>query len=127
MGIAFRTLADLTVPNAPRETLDALVQVGRVALDAEAMARFLESTYDADLTGLLPRITTPTLVLHRQDDLVVNWQQGREVSATIPNARFTATSSTSGSTPRPTTPSPAAGRNSERSGARTLAVVTMAL
>ena len=43
MGLAFRSLADLTVPNAPRETLDALVQIGRPSLDAETMARILES------------------------------------------------------------------------------------
>ena len=90
MGLAFRSLADLTVPNAPRETLDALVQIGRPSLDAETMARILESMYDTDITDLLPRVTTPTLVLHRQGDLVVNWQHGREVSAAIPGASFAA-------------------------------------
>ena len=89
-GLAFRSLADLTIPNEPRETLDTLVQIGRPSLHAETMARFLESMYAADITDLLPRVTTPTLVLHRQGDLVVNWQHGREVSAAIPGARFAA-------------------------------------
>ncbi|MCZ6707110.1 MAG: adenylate/guanylate cyclase domain-containing protein, partial [Chloroflexi bacterium] len=90
IGLAFRLLADLTVPHEPRETLDALVQIGRHSLHAETMARFLESMYDADITDLLPRVTTPTLVLHRQGDLCVNWQHGREVSAAIPGTRFSA-------------------------------------
>jgi class 3 adenylate cyclase len=38
--------------------------------------------------NLLPSIRVPTLVIHRQKDRAVPARQGREIAASIPNARF---------------------------------------
>jgi pimeloyl-ACP methyl ester carboxylesterase/class 3 adenylate cyclase len=43
---------------------------------------------DLDIRQVLPAIQSPTLVLHRADDLIVSVAQGRAVAERIPNARF---------------------------------------
>jgi hypothetical protein len=45
---------------------------------------------EADLRHLLPRITAPTLVLHRQDTMAPSVEHGRYVAERIPGARFMA-------------------------------------
>jgi class 3 adenylate cyclase len=45
-------------------------------------------TIEADVRGLLPRITVPTLVLHRQDSLAPSIEHGRFLADHIPGARF---------------------------------------
>lgn len=41
-----------------------------------------------DVVGLLPRVRTPTLVLHCRDDAVQPFEEGRFLAASIPGARF---------------------------------------
>jgi pimeloyl-ACP methyl ester carboxylesterase/DNA-binding winged helix-turn-helix (wHTH) protein len=41
-----------------------------------------------DVTKLLPQITVPTLVLHCHDDVVQPFEEGRNLAAGIPGARF---------------------------------------
>lgn len=41
-----------------------------------------------DVTGLLPNIQTPTLVMHREGDKAFQIRQGRELATGIPNALF---------------------------------------
>jgi pimeloyl-ACP methyl ester carboxylesterase len=43
---------------------------------------------DVDLTGLLPRITVPTLVIHGEDDGVVPLHVGEELARAIPGAEL---------------------------------------
>jgi pimeloyl-ACP methyl ester carboxylesterase len=43
---------------------------------------------DMDVRSLLPRITAPTLVLHRADDRAVRIEAGRHLAASISKARF---------------------------------------
>lgn len=48
----------------------------------------------ADLSGVLPAIQVPTLVLHLRDNPLVPLQAGREAAALIPGARFIEASGT---------------------------------
>jgi DNA-binding SARP family transcriptional activator/pimeloyl-ACP methyl ester carboxylesterase len=48
----------------------------------------LESLRDTDVRPLLPRITTPTLVLHRRGDRAVRIEAGRHLAGAIPGARL---------------------------------------
>jgi class 3 adenylate cyclase len=41
-----------------------------------------------DISGILPHVRVPTLVVHRTDDTVVNVDGGRQLASGIPNARF---------------------------------------
>jgi pimeloyl-ACP methyl ester carboxylesterase len=43
---------------------------------------------DMDVRSLLPRITVPTLVLHRTGDRAVRIEAGRHLAASIAKARF---------------------------------------
>jgi class 3 adenylate cyclase len=51
-------------------------------------ARLIELVYNLDVTGLLPSIQTPTLVLHRENDKAIPIHLGRELAMEIPNALF---------------------------------------
>jgi pimeloyl-ACP methyl ester carboxylesterase/DNA-binding CsgD family transcriptional regulator len=59
----------------------------RTATGAMA-ARLLEARMQLDVVDLLPRVTTPTLVLHARGDEVVPFAQGQLIASSIPNARF---------------------------------------
>jgi pimeloyl-ACP methyl ester carboxylesterase len=43
---------------------------------------------DMDVRSLLPRLTLPTLVLHRIEDQAVRIEAGRHLAASIRKARF---------------------------------------
>ena len=43
-----------------------------------------------DIRELLPRVTAPTLVLHAREDRMCPIAAGRQMAASIPNARFCA-------------------------------------
>jgi len=42
------------------------------------------------VSELLPKVTVPTLVMHKRDDQVQPFEAGRELAVGIPGARFVA-------------------------------------
>ena len=52
--------------------------------------RYYETVNNFDIRSLLPRVATPTLVIHVRDDAMVPVQLGREIAAGIRGARFVA-------------------------------------
>jgi DNA-binding SARP family transcriptional activator/pimeloyl-ACP methyl ester carboxylesterase len=60
----------------------------RAASSPGAIKAVLESLRDTDVRRLLPRIATPTLVLHRRGDRAVRIEAGRHLAGTIPGARL---------------------------------------
>jgi class 3 adenylate cyclase len=46
------------------------------------------TAFEYDVTSRLSEIKAPTLVIHRRDDRAVPFEQGREIAAGIPGARF---------------------------------------
>lgn len=87
-GLGSKTLADLFMPGASVDAVDAFTKFQRDASTAEVAARLLELIYQVDVTDLLPKITTPTVVMHRKGDRVMPFRLGRELAAIIPNVRF---------------------------------------
>ncbi|TMM04029.1 MAG: alpha/beta fold hydrolase [Actinobacteria bacterium] len=60
-----------------------------------SMARkTVELNAGSDLSGVLPTIQVPTLVLHRRDNPLIPVDAGREAAALIPGARFVEASGT---------------------------------
>ena len=53
-----------------------------------AIKAVLESLRDTDVRPLLPRIVTPTLVLHRRGDRAVRIEAGRDLAGSIRGARL---------------------------------------
>lgn len=87
-GIGSRTLADGLLPGADAATLEAFANLERQFCSPEMAAKLLEMAFKSDMTHLLPTLRVPTLVFHREQDLMVPFRCGKEVAALIPNARF---------------------------------------
>jgi class 3 adenylate cyclase len=87
-GLGSKTLADRFVPGADKDGLEYFARYQREASTAEMAARLMDLTNKLDVTNLLSKISTPTLVIHRQDDEVVPVQFGRQLAASIPNAQL---------------------------------------
>jgi DNA-binding SARP family transcriptional activator/pimeloyl-ACP methyl ester carboxylesterase len=60
----------------------------RTASSPGAVKAVLEALRDIDVRPLLPRITAPTLVLHRRGDRAVRFEAACEMAEQIPNARM---------------------------------------
>jgi class 3 adenylate cyclase len=62
----------------------------RSSMSPSVAREIVELNARVDLSGVLPAIRVPTLVLHQKDNPLVPLQAGREVAALIPGARFVA-------------------------------------
>src|SRR5271166_2689996 len=76
------------VPDGAKEQIDWWNEMQRVSASPENAARFIAVVGDIDVTGLLPKVTVPTLVLHARDEARVPFDAGRRMAAGIPGARF---------------------------------------
>jgi class 3 adenylate cyclase/pimeloyl-ACP methyl ester carboxylesterase len=86
---AFRQLfTSQFMPGATKEQADWFNELQRITVSPETAARIIESTDELDVTGLLPHVTVPTLVMHARDDARVPFEAGRRLAAGIPGARF---------------------------------------
>ena len=86
---AFRQVfTSLFVPGGTPEQVHWFNDLQRKTTSPENAVRIrLVSDY-MDVTKLLPRVTTPTLVLHCHNDVVQPFEEGRILAAGIPGARF---------------------------------------
>ena len=78
------------MPNATKEQMDSFNELQRRTTSAECAARYLETTGEFDVTGLLSQVRVPTLVMHARGDAQIPLEVGRQMSAGIPGARFVA-------------------------------------
>jgi pimeloyl-ACP methyl ester carboxylesterase/DNA-binding CsgD family transcriptional regulator len=87
-GLGSRMLSDIFLAGADPAEHDRFARLQRETATAETAAALLDLVYRLDVTAYLPRIHTPTLVVHRRDDRAVPYRLGREVAAAIPGATF---------------------------------------
>src|SRR5262249_7320455 len=78
------------VPEATLEEMRWFNDLERVSVSPETAIRLLHVIGDIDVTGLLPYVSVPTLVLHSRGDARVPFEQGPMLASTIPNARLVA-------------------------------------
>jgi pimeloyl-ACP methyl ester carboxylesterase len=78
------------MPTATRQQAEAFNELQRKSASPECAVRYYETVGTFDVRSLLPRIATPTLVIHVRDDVMVPVELGREIAAGIPGARFVA-------------------------------------
>ncbi|TMG02516.1 MAG: alpha/beta fold hydrolase [Chloroflexi bacterium] len=74
-----------------RVSPDAALGVGKIveqATTGDVMARYIEGSYEADVSGELSKIKCPTLVLHRIDDPGMPISRAQQLATAIPNARL---------------------------------------
>ncbi len=87
-SIGSLTLANIFVPNAAPEELEAFKRNQRTSATADIAADLLLAGFATDVTQYLEAVVAPTLVVHARRDKAVRFDLGREVAAGIPNARL---------------------------------------
>jgi class 3 adenylate cyclase/pimeloyl-ACP methyl ester carboxylesterase len=80
--------ATALMPDATKEQADSFNELQRRTTSAECAARYLQTTAEFDVTGLLAQVTAPTLVMHARGDAQVPVEAGRELATGIPGAKF---------------------------------------
>ena len=83
-----RAFSSLYLPNGTREQIKWFADMQRLSTSGEMAARLRVACDDIDISDLLPQVRVPTLVLHARHDNVVPLEQGRQIAAQIPGARF---------------------------------------
>jgi pimeloyl-ACP methyl ester carboxylesterase/DNA-binding winged helix-turn-helix (wHTH) protein len=86
---AFRQVfTSLFIPDGTPDQTQWLNDLQRVSTSPENAIRVRRATENVDITGLLPRVTAPTLVLHSRGDALVPFEMGRMLASGIPGSRF---------------------------------------
>lgn len=86
---AFRQLfATLFLPDADPEQARWFNDLLRISIAPEVAVRLETAAYSLDASGLAPRVSAPTLVLHAIEDAVVPFEEGRLLAGLIPGAHF---------------------------------------
>lgn len=76
------------IPDADKALQHSLNEMQRVAATPEMAERFMLANAEVDVRDYLPRIKTPTLVLHPTGDLRAPYSLGQEMAAGIAGAKF---------------------------------------
>lgn len=87
-GLGSKLLADLYRPDPTDAAAEHMAAVLRDCADREVAAGYLAAIYDADVSGLLPAVTAPALVLHYRGDRVIPYTGGLQLAEGLPNARL---------------------------------------
>jgi pimeloyl-ACP methyl ester carboxylesterase/DNA-binding CsgD family transcriptional regulator len=76
------------IPGATDQQMDWFNDLCRKTASPENAAKLLETRAGIDVTELLGKVRTPTLVLHSREDVVVPISEGRNLASEIPGAQF---------------------------------------
>jgi len=87
-GLGSRTLADVFGRSLAPDERDAFAAYQRASASAGTAADLLALTYAFDVREILPTLTAPTLVVHRERDQAIPLRNGREVAGLIPAAEL---------------------------------------
>lgn len=88
---AFRQLFTTRfMPSASAEEMQWMNDLQRMTTRPEMAVRLRRATNNIDVTGLLAKVRTPTLVMHCRNDEAVPFEEGRLMAAGIPGSRFLA-------------------------------------
>jgi pimeloyl-ACP methyl ester carboxylesterase len=87
---ARQMFTSLIIPDATHEEMRWFNELELISASPETAIRLLHVIGDIDVTELLTRVATPTLVLHSRDDARVPFEHGLSLARAIPGARFVA-------------------------------------
>ncbi len=86
---AFRQAwTSLYVPDGTLEQWQWFNDMQKISASPENAYQLVSELGQIDVTGLLPQVKAPTLVIHRRGDAAVPVEQGRLLAASIPGARY---------------------------------------
>lgn len=80
----------LLLPGANKEQADTFNELQQRTTSVDCAARYFKTVGMIDVTGLLPQVSVPTLVLHAREDAMAPFEAGRQMAAGISGARFVA-------------------------------------
>jgi class 3 adenylate cyclase/pimeloyl-ACP methyl ester carboxylesterase len=87
--IGVKAIGEFVYPGADKDVSDALTRYQLAAASGDVAASMLEEAlFQTDVREYLPRLTMPTLVLHRRDDKAFPAGCGRDLAALLPHAHF---------------------------------------
>jgi pimeloyl-ACP methyl ester carboxylesterase len=89
-GLGVRTLTDVFLRDASQAGTAAFLARQKATATARDAARLLRLTFRLDVSDIVARVRTPTLVLHRDRDTAIPARLGRDLARRIPGARFVA-------------------------------------
>ena len=78
------------IPGGTQEHADFFNELQRRTTSSDCAARYFDVVGDFDVTDLLDKVVTPTLVMHARGDVVAPFEAGRALAAGIPGSRFVA-------------------------------------
>lgn len=76
------------IPGGTAEQHQWFNDMEKVSTSPHNAARFMSEFNTIDVSGLLPKVTCPTLVTHSRHDVRVPFEEGRLLAMEIPNAEF---------------------------------------
>jgi pimeloyl-ACP methyl ester carboxylesterase len=86
---AFRQMfTSLFIPGGTIEQMQWFNDLQRITASPQNAMRIRKAMNRIDVTDLLPKITTPTLVIHCRNDAVVPFEEGCVLAAGIRGSRF---------------------------------------
>ena len=87
-GVGSAALTALFVPSNSPDQVAYFTELQRLSASPETAAQMLETNRDIDVRHEATRIACPTLVMHREDDLVCPVDEGRKTASLIPDSNF---------------------------------------
>jgi class 3 adenylate cyclase len=84
---------NLFMPDSPSmEDIQTFTELQKVSATPEFVASFVSYGHEGkeawDVFSLLPQVKVPALVMHRRNDAIVPFEEGRAMAARMPTARF---------------------------------------
>ena len=87
--IGAKAVGEFVYPHADKETAEVMSQYSMAAASGEVAADILEEAlFHTDVREYLPKLTMPTLVLHRREDQAFPVSCGRDLASLLPHAHF---------------------------------------
>lgn len=83
-----KAFSSLYIPEGTKEQLDSLVDLQKMTTSPANAVKLRTAVDNFDVSDLLDKVDVPTLVIHAQNDGVHPLEQGRELAAGIPGAKF---------------------------------------
>ena len=85
-----QVFTSLFVPGGTHEQADSFNELQRKSASPECAVRYWDAVGDINVADLLPRVKTPTLVMHVREDGMTSIDYARQMAAGITGARFVA-------------------------------------
>ena len=83
-----RAFASVFIPSGSTEQIKWFADLQRITTSPSNAVRIRQACDDIDVLAALSQVRAPTLVMHCRRDGVVPLEQGRQIAASIPDARF---------------------------------------